>query len=108
MSDGIPPFLRGCTDGVLLLLHVQPGARQERMLGMHSERLRLSVRAVAEKGRANEAVISLVAAKLQLSRAQISLVRGTTSRLKDVMITGIGIAEIAARLEHGHYGRDPQ
>lgn len=108
MSEGIPPYLRPCPDGVLLLLHVQPGARQARILGLHGERLRLSVRAVAEKGKANEAVISFLVTQARLSRGQVSLLRGATARVKDVMITGVDIAEISARLVELFQGTDRQ
>ena len=72
-----------------LELHVTPGAREERIVGWQGQSLRLKVRARPEKGRANEAVIRLLASHLGLPRASLSIVRGATSRDKLVKVDGL-------------------
>ena len=72
-----------------LKLHVTPGAHQEGIVGWQGQSLRLKVRARPEKGRANEAVIRLLASHLGLPLTSLSIVRGATSRDKLVKVDGL-------------------
>jgi len=51
-------------------------------MGWRGEALRVSVTAAPEEGKANRAVIGLLATTLGLPASSISLVRGATSRDK--------------------------
>ncbi len=87
------------SQGVVIRLHVQPGARRTAVGGLHGERLRVAVAEAPEKGRATEAVLRLVADSLQLPVAAVSLLRGATARQKDVLVTGLSLSEVVARLQ---------
>ena len=65
---------------------------------MHGTALKVAVRAVAEKGRANEAVLRLLADALGVPVLQVDLVAGTASRDKVVVVRGLDAAELRARL----------
>ncbi len=82
-----------------LKLHVTPGAREEGVGGWHGESLRLKVRARPEKGRANEAVVRLLAKHLGVPRSSVSIVRGATSREKVVEVDGLSDDQLRAMLE---------
>ena len=82
-----------------LKLHVIPGAREERIVGWQGQSLRLKVRARPEKGRANEAVIRLLANHLRLPRASLSIVRGATSRDKLVKVDGLSEDQLRTLLD---------
>ena len=86
-------------DGVRFKLRVVPGARRDAVLGGHGAALRVAVRAVAEKGRANEAVTRLLAAALGLAADRVVLVAGFGGRDKVVEVRGLGPAEVRAGLE---------
>ena len=60
--------------------------------------LKARVRAVPEKGRANEALIRLIAKALEIPRTYVTLVSGNTSRIKTLLIDG-DQAGIRQRLE---------
>ena len=85
--------------GVRLQLRVKPGGRSDRLLGPHDGALKLEVRAAPERGRANDAVVRLLAAILDIGRSQVGVVAGATGRDKVVVIGGISVAEVARRLE---------
>jgi uncharacterized protein YggU (UPF0235/DUF167 family) len=53
------------------------------------------VRAAPEKGRANDALCTLLAAKLETSPSRVALASGAKSRLKQVMVSGDPEALIA-------------
>ena len=59
----------------------------------------MAVTEVAEKGKANEAIVALLARELGLRRGQIELARGSTSRTKRFLIRGITPAELAAKID---------
>jgi uncharacterized protein YggU (UPF0235/DUF167 family) len=54
---------------------------------------------VPERGRANDEVIAVIAAALDISRASVRLVAGASSRDKVVELDGIEEAEVERRLQ---------
>ena len=78
----MPGMNRPAPEAVLLHVRVQPKARQNAVMGWRGEALRVSVTAAPEDGKANRAVIELLADTLALPAASISLVRGARSRDK--------------------------
>ena len=85
------------TDGVVIRVHVQPKARREQIIGMHGGRIKLAVTEPPDKGKANEAVVRLIAAALNLAASRVELLRGDTSRQKDLLVRHIE-ADEAQRL----------
>ncbi len=81
-----------------LKLHLTPGARQEGIGGWQGGALRLRVRARPKKGRANEAALRLLADRLGLPRAALSIIRGATSRDKLVRVDGLSEVELRTLL----------
>ena len=69
-------------EAVLLHVRVQPKARANVVKGWHGDALRVSVTAAPEDGRANRAVIDLLAETFDVAPSSISLVRGAASRDK--------------------------
>ena len=69
-----------------LALRVTPGARAE-ALEIADGRLSAKVRARPEDGKANAAVIALVADALGIAPSRVSLLRGATSREKLLAIS---------------------
>jgi hypothetical protein len=66
--------------------------------GVHGGALKIALTAPPVEGKANEALIALLAEALHLPRARVSLVAGVTSRTKTIRITGKSAAEVAAAL----------
>lgn len=85
--------------GTLLLIRAQPGSRKQGIMGLHAERLKVAVHAAPEKGKANAALIELLAELLELKRNQLQLVNGETSQEKTVLITGVAVDEVRAKLQ---------
>lgn len=56
--------------------------------GGGEHRLRITVTAAPEKGKANKALIRLIAKKLGLPRSAIQIIAGQHSRDKSLLITG--------------------
>ncbi|MFO6446694.1 DUF167 domain-containing protein [Erythrobacter sp. NE805] len=77
-----PEHLKARLDaGGRLAVKVTPGAREESVTLTEAEVL-VKVRAPADKGAANDAVLAVVARALGLAPSRVRLVRGGTSRQK--------------------------
>ena len=78
-----------------LRLRVVPGAPSDGIVGRHGEAWKIRVAAPPEDGRANDAVVRLLASALGIARGDVTLVAGHGSRDKVVELAGIdgGVAE---------------
>jgi uncharacterized protein (TIGR00251 family) len=79
-------------------LRVAPGATRAGVVGRHGEAWKVRVTAAPEGGRANEAVVRLLADTLSLPREAVTLVSGHGARDKIVELEGIGPSQIERRL----------
>lgn len=80
-------------------VRVQPGARKDALLDrLASGEWKLAVTAPPEGGRANEAVVELVADLLGVKRREVQVARGTSSRAKVIEVTGLDAGEAERRL----------
>jgi uncharacterized protein YggU (UPF0235/DUF167 family) len=84
-----------------LRLRVVPGSTRPGIVGRHGEAWKVRVAEAPERGRANDAVLDLVAEALSLPLRDVSLVAGHASRDKIVEVDGIGEDEMRCRLENG-------
>jgi hypothetical protein len=82
-----------CT--VVLTLHVQPGARQTLVAGRYGNGVKLRVAAPPESGRANAAVLRLLAETFGVPRRNVTLEAGHTSRQKRVRVQDVDPAALA-------------
>ncbi|AVF03799.1 hypothetical protein C4375_08720 [Devosia sp. I507] len=97
----MPGFARQTDSGLLLFLRVTPNAGRDIIDGSQTRDdgsvvLRVRVAAVPDKGRANAAVIALIAKALGVPKSSIALVSGDTGRLKTLSVSGSADA-LAAR-----------
>ena len=81
-----------------LRVRVSPGARSNAILGRHGEGWKVRVTAAPEGGKANDAVLRLLAERLDLPGTSLTLVSGPSSRDKIVELHGIDRAEAERRL----------
>jgi uncharacterized protein YggU (UPF0235/DUF167 family) len=82
-----------------LLLSVTPGASRDELVGRHGEGWKARVTAAPERGRANDAVIALLAGVLRIDRGSIRVVAGHAARRKVVEIDGLDEEEVGRRLD---------
>jgi len=94
------PF-RVAADGVVLMIRLTPRAARNGIDGVKpgadGPYVQARVRAVPEDGRANAALAELVADELHVPKSTVTLLSGTTSRLKSLHIAG-DAAALATRV----------
>ena len=79
-------------------LRVAPGATRAGVVGRHGDAWKVRVTAPAEGGRANDAVVRLLAETFELPRTAVTLVSGHSARDKIVELAGIEPEAIERRL----------
>jgi uncharacterized protein (TIGR00251 family) len=82
-----PPFLRRGAAGVTVDLRVQPRARRTALDDANGT-LKAAVTAPPEDGKANDAVIALLAETWRLPKSSFSIVKGASIRTKTVSVAG--------------------
>jgi hypothetical protein len=95
----LPIDLQRCDEGVILPVRAKPGARRNAIEGVHDNHLTVAVTAAAEKGKANGAIIALLAKTLGLPKSSLEIIAGATSSRKRLLIRGIEPARIRESFE---------
>lgn len=75
-------------ESLVLVLHVQPGAKRTEISGLHGEALKIRLAAPPVDGKANEALLSFIAEVFAVPQRNVELLRGGQSRHKRVKVTG--------------------
>ncbi len=85
----------GCT----FTVYVVPGSRQEGIVGLYGEALRVRLRAPAMEGKANQALRTFLAEQLQVPVNAVEILSGHTSRRKVVRVIGVTALEVRSLVE---------
>ena len=84
-------------NGLRIRLKAVPGASRDAIAGLLADRLKVRVSAPPEGGRANKAIIDLLARALRIHERDIEIVQGATSPEKVALVSAIS-ADDARRL----------
>ncbi len=93
ITPAIATFADDTGRGITVRIRVTAGARSERIEGISLDpdgraRLAIAVRASANRGQANAAVIALLAREWKLPRTSLTVVAGGAARRKTIAIAG--------------------
>lgn len=97
--------LRPHAEGTILPVHAHAGARRNDVGGVQDGRLKVSTTQAPEKGKANAALVKLLAKWLNLRRSQVAILAGETSPKKEFLIKDIVPAELARHIEANFPGQ---
>ena len=84
-------------NGTRVRLRVKAGARKTAIVGVHGGALKVSVAAAPERGKANRAVLKLLAEVLGLASSGVAIVSGKSSQDKVAEVT-LDVAAVCAIL----------
>lgn len=87
-------------NGVILTLHIQPGAKKTEVAGLHGDALKIRLHAPPVDGKANAALVEFLSARLKVSRRQITLQSGQTARRKQLKVEDLSLADVENLLLH--------
>ncbi len=91
-------FIKETKEGTLLFIHVQPKAKKNTVEGVDEwrGRLKVKVKAPPVEGKANKEVVKFFS---RLLDTEVEIVKGETSREKDLLVKGLSAEEVKKRLE---------
>ncbi len=94
----MPPYIQPHANGVYLHVKLQPRASKNEIGEPFGSELKIKVTAPPVDAAANEALLRLLADKLQCPRGSVSIIRGQTARHKIIFIQGLDAESVDARL----------
>jgi len=84
---------------VLIRIKAVPGAARSQIAGVLGDRLKVRVAAPPEHGKANAAIIKLLANALGVSAGKIRIERGHTSQVKTVRLEQADVNDVLNALQ---------
>lgn len=100
-----PVAIEPHSEGVVLPVRAQPGARRNEIRGEQDGALKVCVTQAPEKGKANKAMIDVLCKCLALRKSQLELIAGETSHQKRFLIRGVSEQELTQRIQQAIAGR---
>jgi len=91
--------LQSSRDGVVVPVHARPRGRRDGVVGARAGALLIETVAAPEDGRANDAILALLAQALAVPRRDVELTAGAAARHKRFRVRGVDAATAALRLE---------
>ena len=92
-------FLETFENGTILPVQAQPRAKRNGIAGFHDGALKFQVTQAPEKGKANDALRTVIAKSLGLRKSQITLLSGASSTRKKFLVTDITVADLRTQIE---------
>ena len=87
------------SNAATITVKVVPGASKDEIVGFLGDDLKVRVRQPPEGGRANRAIVALLAEMLEVAPKTISIATGEHASRKMLVIAGLDAKELAARLK---------
>lgn len=79
-------------------VQIQPQARKNEVIGLHNNRLKIKITSPPVDGKANQALIGFLATLLDLNKSAFVILKGETSRQKQILIKNSSLEHIEAKL----------
>ena len=85
--------------GVIIEAKIQTKSSRKGIELLNENQLKIKVNTPPIDGKANEAVIKLIAQKLHISKSSVTIIRGLTSKLKTIKIENINSEQIESLIK---------
>jgi len=92
------PCLKSVATGVQLAILVQPRASKNQLVGLQGEELKVRLTSPPVDGAANKRCIQFFAKLFRLAKSDVELIAGETSRHKRLLLQGVKLEDVKARL----------
>jgi uncharacterized protein (TIGR00251 family) len=98
------PYLQSNQEGVCLSVKVQPRASRNEIGEALGNELKIKIAAPPVDSAANDALVRFLAEVLDCARGDVQLMRGQTSRHKQILIRDMTIAEVEGKFSRWRSG----
>jgi len=82
-------WFRWAGASLYLQLHIQPGARQNLIVGLHGDRLKVKINAPPVDGKANAELVEFLSQCFDTNKSSILVLQGALGRSKTVCIAQV-------------------
>lgn len=79
-------YVRWDADDLILLCHLQPGAKRSEFAGLHGERIKIRLNAPPVDGKANMQLVTFLSKAFGVAKKAVQIESGELSRQKRVRI----------------------
>jgi uncharacterized protein len=105
----LPSYVSSTGDATVVETFGQPRSAKDSIVGVQGAALKIKVKAAPVEGKANDAVIALLARGLGVATARLHVVSGRSSRHKRIRVDGLTPEAVAGALalvlsSHAHDG----
>jgi uncharacterized protein (TIGR00251 family) len=97
-DNHIPKCFHYSGDTLVLHIRVSPNASKSKIMGFYQDDLKIAVKAPPVDGAANKELIRFLAKYFGVPKSNLNIVRGDTSRSKQISIDGIGSNDLKEKL----------
>ena len=84
--------------GCIFRVRVAPGGTRDAIVGKHGDAIKIRLQAPPVEGKANRALCEFLAKRLGVSRRDVEIISGQSSRWKRVRVEGVSADAIRALL----------
>lgn len=98
-SGNVPIFLHNSGDSLILHIRVSPNASKSKFVGLYQNELKIAVKAPPVDGAANKELIRFLAKSLGIPKSSLTLLRGETSRSKQIAILSVHEKIVSTKLD---------
>ena len=92
-------MIKPIKNGIQIRVRASPRSAKDLVEGIEGDYIKIRLRAIPEKGKANEAIIKILAKFFDIAPTKISIISGQTSRIKTVEIISHDIHEIEKKIK---------
>jgi len=89
----LPVYIKPSTEGLLLTLWIQPGAKRTGWSGFHDQLPKLMIQAPPVEGAANQSCIVFLARWFGIKKSEVLLLRGGKSHSKVFLLKGLTVGK---------------
>ena len=86
-------------DGVVLPVRAQPGSKKSELRGEQDGAIKVAVTQIAEKGKANKALVACLSKQLGLRKSQLELISGESSPQKRFLVRDVSVEQLRAAID---------
>lgn len=86
---GLSGYISLTDQGIVMNVHIQPGASRTEYVGFHGNALKFRISAPPVEGLANEALCGYLAKAFRISKGSVVICSGHGARQKRVLLKGV-------------------
>ncbi len=97
-TNDINKIVRPHKKGVEINIHVLPRSSQSKITGLHDDAVKVKLTKPPVDGQANAECCRVVAKYFGLSKSQVSILKGASSKQKTLLVEGVSVSEVIKQL----------